>query len=1232
MVGAAFAGLGGRSLGEFAFRVAQRKMARPELTAQRFDEVMTSDATPEQKQQIYLEARALFADARKREALEKSDPTRYAELKIRVEKETIRQFQAMLSAVQEKNDSLGRHVESGVQIAAVRNKIEEITSGTRAAKHAEQKRATKEQATRVATQLAIGAAVSAATWYLTPAIRQFAREKITDAARFIVEHSGSAHAAGGAAIAVPSIEGGKNIHPQTPPATLREGPVSDKPITNSQLDHVHETTRFDQAVQDDDVGVGEVPVDESPAVIPLKVVATESTDVHSEPNVTTTWAGIKQEYEEGESTAQLPSTASPEQTSDLKPDFGAPPAVTETQGGTNGDHPATPTQQDVEQPSPLSKVPANIEYNGATGTYDSAHGYYTVEDKLVALSGTGEQRELEKLGGRLGWFKSDGATGSHKIAKDGYTAFLAYDGENKLYILVGEQIKGDVWTQHAVQFKDGAVLIDGNTTTPAVIEMPIEPTTLSSSVAPELPSHTPSEVISVLNDIDKNNYWSVDVEKVIAEFNLEEALKQQVEREVKFERAYIDNLISEMARYKKEYGKRQNWSAFEQEVVSNKKYIEHAQSRLSDLIDHAVAGEADKITPGGFARITGNPEKVGQDTARMTLEALAKQVKLTTRQESMTDAFADLDTNEASASSAPPSLGGSAPPEEPELSDLPSNPDSIEGQGKIERITFHEGHVQFTQGRNEGELSVSVEIKLVGFRPPDYYGKDINGIDLSKITELQHTLRVMKSYTEGYRQYSAQHGGVVDDAHKQAFIDALTFNARSYNKDGKTIINIDKFLSEMEVPIKPSAATSPPVEIGSPPVDTETSDTGTEDFVPEIKLTQQESQKLSSFMNGLDERISKLVNNKEFMGSAMAKELDVIVEKKWLPLVKNGNDYIFSTKNGAQYQVVESPWYHDQYPQGKKPETNDLIFMKKGAEDTEFFSVPYNKIVQEMQNAQAEREPLSGRVEKLIVEMARQAHQNFVEQEQTAPTLQKFDLPKDKPIGFLSIIPSESELKSDLITSGVVEQSKHMPLLLKQRGYDIKIPQGQENGLIDSGANAVATISNSVEALHATGTRDFYLDLVGHGDKTGIYFGASDSAPHVDTENLLRLVQQYPDSRFYISTVACDGGGIREQLMPLLNTPDVHDRIDVFLQAKPSEINQEGRIQDGTATPEPYSSYYNMLLMKHLNEKLPDGGYRTFGDAVYQTDKEGQKYISVNPESIVDGTLMKGITQPLRSK
>ncbi|HLD19666.1 MAG TPA: hypothetical protein VJB93_00225, partial [Patescibacteria group bacterium] len=1063
IIGAAFSGLGGRSIGEVAFRTAQRKMARPELTAQRFDEVMASNATNEEKQKLYFEARALFADTKKREALEKSDPTRYAELKIRVEKETIRQFQIILSQVQEKNDSLGRHVESGVQIAAVKNKIDEITSGTRATKRAEQKRETQEQATRAATQLAIGAAVSAATWYLTPVVRQFLREQLTDAARFVIEHSDSAQAAGGATIAVPSIEGGRNIRPQSSHPTLREGYVPDNPIVTGRLDHVHETTRFDHAGQVADTG-GDDPLS--------------------------------------------PTEATPAE--------------------------ATPAEVTPAEVTPAEVTVSDIQYEGQVGHYDSAHEYFNVREKIVAITGTGDQRELEKLTDSLSWFKPSGNNPTHKIEKDGYTVWLAYDGTKKLYTLVGEKVQGDVWKHHNVQSQDGAVLIDGKLITPTVIEVPIEPATplppsetsplsdappSSEATEPTVSETSPAtstEAVSVFNGIDKNNYWSVDVGKVIAEFKIEGILKQQVVQEVKYERAYIDNLISEMARYKQEYSTRPQWATFEQAVTNDKKYLERSRSRLNDLISHAVAGEVDKIKPEEFAKITGNIEKVGQDTARMTLKALAMQVKLTTRQESMADAFAELDTNESSASSAPPSLGGSAPPEEPELSDLPSNPDSIEGQGNIERITFHGGHVQFMQGRNEGELSVSVEIKLVGFRPSDYYGKDINGIDPSKITELQHTLRVMKSYTEGYRQYSAQHDDVVDNAHKKAFFDAIKWHAKDYNQGGKEVINLDKFLADMEMPLDTSAPPKPPPVEPPPPgdpdghvIDTPTAGGSGETVltIPEIKLSSQEKQELDTFIHGLDAKIGNLVNQKEFMGSAMAQELDTIVEKKSLPIQKAGDDYIFDLK-GQKYQVVESPWYHDQYPAGVPPMKSDLIFMKKGAENQEFFAVPYDRIVSEMQNAQAQAEPLSGRVEKFIAEMAQQAHENFVEQERMAPKLQGFDLPKDKPIGFLSIVPDQPELKEDPITGGMVDQSKHMPLLLKQRGYPVQMPEATDGGLVHSGRDAFATIHNTVESLHAKGTRDFYLDLVGHGNKDGIYFGKTAAAPHIDTQNLLQLVRQ----------------------------------------------------------------------------------------------------------------------------
>lgn len=65
-----------------------------------------------------------------------------------------------------------------------------------------------------------------------------------------------------------------------------------------------------------------------------------------------------------------------------------------------------------------------------------------------------------------------------------------------------------------------------------------------------------------------------------------------------------------------------------------------------------------------------------------------------------------------------------------------------------------------------------------------------------------------------------------------------------------------------------------------------------------------------------------------------------------------------------------------------------------------------------------------------------------------------------------------------------------------------------------------------VQRKMEAGVKNFFIDIYQHGQE-----GYIDFSEHIDADDLQKLIEKHPDGHFTLSTVACHGGGLREDFL-----------------------------------------------------------------------------------------------------
>jgi len=217
---------------------------------------------------------------------------------------------------------------------------------------------------------------------------------------------------------------------------------------------------------------------------------------------------------------------------------------------------------------------------------------------------------------------------------------------------------------------------------------------------------------------------------------------------------------------------------------------------------------------------------------------------------------------------------------------------------------------------------------------------------------------------------------------------------------------------------------------------------------------------------------------------------------------------------------------------------------------------------------------------KLIQKQIEKAKANRQLEEMDNAAVRKFDLPKNRPIGYVCISDQENREK----------QGRLLPEFMNAAGYDM-VQLEERMTIMDGSQDPKEVMSQNIEALHAAGVRDFYIHLLAHGNRRlGIAFLGKKGKTYISFGDLKEIFSRYPDCTFIINTIACFGGGYADDLEEFEDHRMAQEgRIVFFLHSK----------RDTTSY-----SYYNGVLTKYLN-MMAEGAEdapKTYGEAHYMTD------------------------------
>jgi len=246
-------------------------------------------------------------------------------------------------------------------------------------------------------------------------------------------------------------------------------------------------------------------------------------------------------------------------------------------------------------------------------------------------------------------------------------------------------------------------------------------------------------------------------------------------------------------------------------------------------------------------------------------------------------------------------------------------------------------------------------------------------------------------------------------------------------------------------------------------------------------------------------------------------------------------------------------------------------------------------------------------------EVADEATFNYENEKGKRDIVEKFDLPKDQPISYFSVLPATY----DPIVASTMQGSRVFAHSLERKYSNLKTYPTIFSD------DPKKDLAERIQDSYAQGCRYFYLDFYQHGSESEIKYKTG-----LKASDVTEIVQKFPDAKFVINTVACYGGGFRDGFSEqFAKDPDLKDRVTLFLQTKPDVPNPVGTTMvsvegdSGNEEMQVRGSYYHAFLTLALLSG------KTYGQAVAIVDRMAKKYTEVDAEEIINGELISKVDQ-----
>jgi len=222
--------------------------------------------------------------------------------------------------------------------------------------------------------------------------------------------------------------------------------------------------------------------------------------------------------------------------------------------------------------------------------------------------------------------------------------------------------------------------------------------------------------------------------------------------------------------------------------------------------------------------------------------------------------------------------------------------------------------------------------------------------------------------------------------------------------------------------------------------------------------------------------------------------------------------------------------------------------------------------------------------------------------------LKRFDLPKDKKISYIRMFPRNY----DSTVSSILQFSGLLGSTLKSRYPKMKInpPVYSENFQKD--------LMRSISRDYEKGIRYFSLDLYFHGTKQGFQNHDNIGGSAID---IAKIAKAFPDAKFIINTVACHQAGLSKFTEIAKKSPQLKNRISVFMQTTPEHVNLPAQLNTPvkrlTTEQQPiYSTYYYLFFANALQQG------KSYGEAALEADILSRNASYLDAETIIKGELI----------
>lgn len=196
--------------------------------------------------------------------------------------------------------------------------------------------------------------------------------------------------------------------------------------------------------------------------------------------------------------------------------------------------------------------------------------------------------------------------------------------------------------------------------------------------------------------------------------------------------------------------------------------------------------------------------------------------------------------------------------------------------------------------------------------------------------------------------------------------------------------------------------------------------------------------------------------------------------------------------------------------------------------------------------------------------------------------LRDFDLPKNEPIQYMRIFQNNDNniIPGTFLFSQALEQQL-------ETSYMLNTSQPQITG--DPETIIQSTIQTSYPSQ-----KNFFFDIYAHGSPSQLLFEKPLTA-----DFLIKLSKDYPDCKFFISTLGCYGWWLVDMVKEWKDLKNLY----IFTQAKNYLPN----------TPDRWSTIYSNTLLKSLHEWKP------YGESIYEADKAANEANISDPETFLWG-------------